>query len=208
MFCVHMTLSYDSTDDVLCKHDIIIWHHWWCFAHTWHHHMIPLMMFCAHMTSSYDSTDDVLCTHGIIIWFHWWCFVHTWHHHMIPLMMFFAHMTSSYDSTDDVLCTYGIIIWFHWWCFVHTWHHHMIPLMMHVSCTRSHRHMIPLMIFCAGIDSTGFMTRNSKQIDCKHSHVVSSLWTGDVKHGFFSYLDIGILSLKIFLVRVNVNQKL
>ena len=33
-FCIHIKLSYDSRDDVVCTHKISLWFHWWCYVHT------------------------------------------------------------------------------------------------------------------------------------------------------------------------------
>ena len=63
MFCAHIASWYDSTDDVLCAHHIVVWFHWRCSVRASHW--------------LYDSTDDVLCTHHIALWFYWWCSVHT-----------------------------------------------------------------------------------------------------------------------------------
>ena len=112
MFCAHFTSSYDSTDDVLCTHRIVVWFCWWCSVHTSHRCMILLAMFCAHIASWYDSTDDVLLTHFIVVWFYWWCSVHTSHHRIILLTMFCARI--------------ALALWFHGWCSVHTSHRIMI----------------------------------------------------------------------------------
>ena len=76
MFCALFNSSYDSADDVLCSHGIVVWFYWWCSVHTSHGRMIL-------------APDDVLCTHRTGF--------------MIPQMMFSVHITSYFDSTDDVL---------------------------------------------------------------------------------------------------------
>ena len=102
MFCAHFVSSYDSSDDVMCTHRIVVWFYWWCSVDTLHRRMILLLMFCAHIASRCDSTDDVLFTHRIVVWFYWRCSVHVSHW--------------LYDSTDDVQCIHYIVLWFYWWC--------------------------------------------------------------------------------------------
>ena len=51
MLCVHMKSCYDSRDDVMCKHKIML---------------IPEMMLCVHVKSCYDSRNDSNCTHCIM----------------------------------------------------------------------------------------------------------------------------------------------
>ena len=91
MFCAHIASSYDSTDDVLCTHHIVVWFHWRCSVRASH---------CL-----YDSTDDVLCTHHIALWFYWWCSVYTSHRIMIQQMITTRTMHRGYDSRNEFICT-------------------------------------------------------------------------------------------------------
>ena len=116
MFCALITSSYDSTDDVLCTHRIVVWFYWWCSVHTSHRRMIPLTMFCT-------------CI-ALALWFHRWCSVYTSHRIMILLMMFWVHVTSHYDSIDDNNSYNPSRLWFQKWIHMYTRHRVMIPQMI------------------------------------------------------------------------------
>ena len=107
MFCAHIASWYDSTDDVLFTHRIVVWFYWRSSVHASHW--------------LYDSTDDVQCTHHIVLWFYRWCSGLTsnrpydstddnnsynvsrlWFQKRVH--MFTRH--KSYDSSDDPVCTH------------------------------------------------------------------------------------------------------
>ena len=68
MICLHIKSCYDSRDDVMYTHKIMLWFQKWCYVHA-QNHVIPEMILSVHIKSGYDSRDDVMCTHKIMLWF-------------------------------------------------------------------------------------------------------------------------------------------
>ena len=94
MCCANIPSSYDSTDDILCTHHIVLRFHWWCSVRTSHW--------------LYDSTCDVQCTQHIAFWFCRWCSVLT--------------SNRPYDSTDDNNLYNALRLWFQKWVHMYTRH--------------------------------------------------------------------------------------